>query len=127
MALKNQIGLEGDVTPPEFVAGAPLEPETLPRVVLDWGWFKIERMRHRTYGPETQVHVTLPLPRRTWYSLAHDNFGTTQPALFVAFGMMECAHTGWHARGQIIPLDFVEDPVPEKELGYKNPIDLANY
>jgi hypothetical protein len=58
--------------------------------------------------------------------LAYDNYGTAKPALFVAFGGIHFAHTAWHARGQIIPTEFVQDPYPT-ELGYKNPINLANY
>jgi hypothetical protein len=127
MTLPNQIGLDGDVTPPEYVGAMKLPPAFEPRVIFDRFGIKIEKRRHYKYGPETQIVVRLPLPRRTWFDAAYDTLGTAKPAWFIAFGMVECARTGWHARGQIIPLDFVADPPPEKELGYKNPINLANY
>jgi hypothetical protein len=128
--LPNQIGLEGDVTPPKFMAGAPLEPTSEPRVIFERFGVKIEKRRHRL-GMETQVTVNFPewaAGRRKFFDPAVDMFPTGVPALFVSFGRVFCSKRGWHARGDIIHTR-VEYPgyVKLPLVGYKNPTNLANY
>jgi hypothetical protein len=125
--IPNQIGLEGDITPPDYMAQLKLPKAPEPRVIFDRFGIKVETHRHRVYGMETHVTVKLPGPRRVFFDASYDTLVTARPAWFIAFGMVECAHTGWHARGQIIPVDTVPMPAPPKNIGYEHPINLANY
>lgn len=71
--------------------------------LLDWGFFKVQRRLSTRYS-ENEYHVTLvlPLPKRKYYSPAYDDFPTGRPALFAAFGKVQLAKGGWHARGAVI-------------------------
>lgn len=97
--------------------------------VLDWGWLKIEKNWHWRYSSE-ETHVTLKLPlrRRKFYCAEHDGFETGKPALFVAFGGIECSRHGFHMRGDRIYVDMSQTPyTPPPVIGYKTPVNLANY
>lgn len=97
--------------------------------VLDWGWLKIEKNWHWRYSSEeTHVTVKLPLRRHMLFDPANDVFETGKPALFVAFGGVECSRHGFHLRGDIIYVDQTRTPYTDLPvLGHKNPINLANY
>lgn len=97
--------------------------------VLDWGWLKIEKNWHWRYSSEeTHVTVKLPLRRHMLFDPTNDVFETGKPALFVAFGGVECSRHGFHLRGDVIYVDQTRTPFTELPvLGHKNPINLANY
>lgn len=97
--------------------------------LLNWGWLKVQRRLSRRYA-DNEYHVTLklPIPRRRFFDPAYDEFGMGKPALFVAFGRVSLAPKGWHARGAVIHVDAYHRPyTPPEPIGYKNPINLANY
>lgn len=131
MTLKNQIGLDGDKTPPQYMAEIPpteyVKMES--RVILDWGWLKINTRFHDRYlSPEYHVTLMLPLRKKVAYCLNYDEPLPGRRALFVAFGRISTfTKYGWHARGNVIYI--FDDPVyvPPPVIGYKNPINLANY
>jgi hypothetical protein len=98
----------------EFMAQVPLpnppgdelyELMYKPKAVLDWGWLKVHTRLHERYGMERHITIKLPVRRRVFFDAVYDTYVTARPAFFIAFGMVECAHTGWHARGQIISVD----------------------
>lgn len=70
--------------------------------VLDWGWLKIDRALHHSYGPEFHVSVRWPARKRVFFSFNYDGYAVGTPTLFVAFGRVNITRNGWHARGQII-------------------------
>jgi hypothetical protein len=128
MTIKNQIGLDGDVTPPQYVSEVNLPSAETERVLLDWDWLKINRHRHYKYGMETQLTVKLPLKRRKFFDPAGDVPATGKPAYFLSFGRVDITHTGWHMRGAMTFVDIYHPPyVAPPPIGYKNPRNLANY
>lgn len=110
MTLRNQIGLDGDKTPPQYMAEVKArEPAPKERTLLDWGWLRIERRMHQRYGGlETHVTLTIRPWRKLVYSINYDNNVWARGAIFVAFGRVPVSSTGWHARGAIIPVDIIQ-------------------
>jgi hypothetical protein len=105
--IPNQIGLDGDVTPPEYMAEVKLSTTTivLPRTIFNRFGIKIERDILHRLGYETHVTIKLPLRRRVMWAFNFDAYAMGKPALFLAFGRVQITRTGWHARGQIIHVD----------------------
>src|SRR6266404_7966057 len=82
------------------------ERRMIKHTVLDWGWLKIEKNWHWRYSSEeTHVTVKLPFRRRKFFDASNDVFETGKPALFVAFGGIECSRHGFHVRGDLIFVD----------------------
>ncbi|HWX30993.1 MAG TPA: hypothetical protein VNZ53_26590 [Steroidobacteraceae bacterium] len=138
MALKNQIGLEGDVTPPKFVAGVRAT-ETIKgaRSVIDTAWLRIYKKMHPRYPAlETVIELRLPFKREV-YALVFDDVFVAHKQLFIAFGRTGIVYYAGHLRW-VIGIDSRELDayhtellsrvyVPPEPVGYKNPINLANY
>lgn len=109
MTLPNQIGLEGDVTPPQFMADVELEPDTRDyntTELLDWPWLRIERHFGFHYD-EPEIAIELRLPWSIDFGVPG---GRRMPrSCVLVFGRV---HTrlvshAWHVRGA---LDYWTNP-----------------
>jgi len=105
MTLPNQIGLEGNITPPDFMAQVESHEEDshfdwFRNVHLNWSWLRVER-HFGFHFDEPETVIELRLPWKVRYAQGGPWKIDISRSYVLAFGRV---HTrlvkgSWHVRG----------------------------